>query len=268
MTLRPASATWSSPVTPGGLADDRRGASADGAPAIDSSTASEVDGRWSAGTDAALAVAVSPSPSAPASRSSSRAASPSMASSASSSASSERLFDDEPPPCLVLAPWTAARAASSLLPFADLERRIAAEGRRETHQSRLVALDQLGLELDEPADDPPLATTSTSSRLSSTRVEPVPQLPLAPELPDRDDLDERSVAGELQHERSRVRCRPVRRSGASGRPVPPSPRVATAPPGPVALGARLHRHDGPAPGAAQADGEARPFRSRRSAVST
>ena len=59
--------------------------------------------------------------------------------------------------------------ASSLLPVADLRAApVGAEGRREPHESRLVALRQLGLELDEPPDDP-LARRRHRPRRGSAR---------------------------------------------------------------------------------------------------
>ena len=64
----------------------------------------------------------------------------------------------------------AASAASSLLVSARCEARLAHRGRSPSASSSpFVALHELGFELDEAVDDAATVTTSTSSRLSSTR---------------------------------------------------------------------------------------------------
>ena len=179
-TLRPASATWSSAVTPGRLADDeaacrrpvglvdglaRRRRTSDGGP------------RRCAG----VAVAGSPTsarPSAadrrrPPARRDRRRLGVGLVVDRSTSASSAprrplavgrsapRTDAPAPPPSLL--PRRAARAPG---------RAAKTVGERRSSRSS-SPLTQLGLELDEPIDDPrPRTTTSTSSRLSSTRVSP------------------------------------------------------------------------------------------------
>ncbi len=73
----------------------------------------------------------------------------------------------------------------------------------------LVALLQFGLELDEPVDDPAAAHDVD---LVEAQLDPALarlELPLAAELADGHDLDERRVAGMLEDERARVGRRPI-----------------------------------------------------------
>ena len=200
MTLRPASATWSSAVTPAVLLTVRRGVSGGGAPAIASSTSSErrrvVIGL---GRDRGIGLAKErslgfrPRPPRPRRR--------------------RRTREGAAPPLFRLAPRTAESAASSLLPLATREGRIGPERRRKSLEPRLVALDEFGLELDEATDDPLAGhdVDLVEAQLDTRRA--VAQQALAPELTDGHDLDQRGVAGQFHDERARVRGRPVRRSG-------------------------------------------------------
>ena len=108
--------------------------------------------------------------------------------------------------------------------------------------ARLVALDELDLELDEPLDDPAPGdgVDLVEADLDDRVVEL--ELPLAAELADRDELDERRVAALLEDQRAGVGGRPVARArGPVGRTLEllaPVDRAGRRPAG----HARLDRH--------------------------
>ena len=101
------------------------------------------------------------------------------------------------------------------------QRRIGVEHGCQLLQRPLVALDQLRLELHEALDDPRLGhdvdliEAQFDARLTRTNDAP------APNLAERHQLQERCVAGQLEHERPGVRRRPI---GRWRRTDPPGPR--------------------------------------------
>ena len=218
MTLRPASAMWSSGVHAGRLADDemrvRRGASSTA-----SLTTSDVDGvarcsGWHGAcprSSVSLGWGASPSPGAvrchagPATGT----ASPAVA---DRRPSCGRDFEA---PGLQLA---AAGRGESLVGREDLG---------QDRQALLGALDQLGFELDEAVDD---SRARHDIDLVEAQFDPriaVADDALAAQLADGDELDERRVAGQLEDERPRIRRRPFERTGASDRPDLRAPRGAS-----------------------------------------
>ena len=142
-----------------------------------------------------------------------------------------------------------------LAPGRGRQRRVRGEHLGQHREPLLGALDQLGLQLDEavddarPGDDVDLVEAQLHSRIA------VAHDPLAPELPDGHQLDERRVARQLEHERARVRGRPF--DGARrpiGRSLELLPAHGAA--GTLGPGQRLDRHDGALAGLAQPDREA------------
>ena len=142
-----------------------------------------------------------------------------------------------------------------LAPGRGRQRRVRGEHLGQHREPLLGALDQLGLELDEavddarPGDDVDLVEAQLHSRIA------VAHDPLAPELPDGHQLDERRVARQLEHERARVRGRPF--DGAR-RPIRRSLELLAAhgAAGTLGPGQRLDRHDGALAGLAEPDREA------------
>ena len=126
--------------------------------------------------------------------------------------------------------------------------------RAERGQLGLIALGQLGLELDEPLDD---AATLDDIDLVEAQLDTRrgrPQLALAAELADRDALDERRVAGVLDDERPGIGCRPVdRRGDAIRRPLELFAMHGAV--RPFGVGQRLDGHDRLAAALAEADRE-------------
>ena len=137
---------------------------------------------------------------------------------------------------------TAAIAASSLLPVAGASAGSAAKTLGQHREPLLGALDQLGLELDEAVDD---ARPGDHVDLVEAQLDPrvaVAHDPLAAQLADRDELDERRVAGQLEHQRPRVRGRPFERAR---RPIRRSLELLAAhgAAGALGPGQRLDRDD-------------------------
>ena len=157
-----------------------------------------------------------------------------------------------------VAPSTAASAASSLLVIARCRRRLGIERGAERLELVLVALLQLGLELDEAVDD---AAAAHDIDLVEAELDAAPgrlEQALATQLANGHELDERRVAGMLEHQRSGVRRRPVDRRRRRGRPGPSSSSRRTEPPGPSVRGERLDRDDRLAAGLAEPHREAGP----------
>ena len=131
--------------------------------------------------------------------------------------------------------------------------------RRDAARSPLVALHQLRLELDEPVDDRDRGDdVDLVEAQLDPRVAAELELSLAAQLADRHELDERRIAGVLEHERSGVRRRPVDRRGDPVGRALRAPRGGCEPPGPSRPRQRLDRDDRLAAGLAEADREAGP----------
>ena len=137
------------------------------------------------------------------------------------------------------------------------QRRLGIEGRSERLQLLLVALRQLGLELDEPIDDPAaaddidLVETELDAALAGL------ELALATQLAHGHELDQRRIPGMLEHQRSCVRGRPIDgRPDAVSRSFEFLASDRTA--GPIGSRQRLDRDDRLAAGLAKPDGEAGP----------
>ncbi len=137
------------------------------------------------------------------------------------------------------------------------QRRIGAEHRGQPGQPLLGALDELCLELHEPVDH---ARSRHDIDLVEAQLDPRAPFaddPLAPELADGHQLEQRGVAGELEHERPGIRGRPVQWSGRPvGRPLELLATHRSA--GSLGPFGALDRDDRAATGLPQADGEARP----------
>ena len=101
----------------------------------------------------------------------------------------------------------------------------------------------------------PRATTSTSSRLSSAVASTASRLPLAAQLADRDELDERRIAAQLEDQRTGGRRRPVVRLGG---PVGRSLELLAAGQRATCAVRGLHRDDRAAAGLPQPRRVARP----------
>ena len=104
------------------------------------------------------------------------------------------------------------------------EARVGREDGLDPVEPGLVALDELDLELDEPADDP-----APGDRVDLVEADldgrPVAlEVPLPAELADRHDLDERRVAALLEDQRAGVGRAASRAAARSGRPGPRAPR--------------------------------------------
>ena len=175
MTLRPASATWSSAVTPGRLADDESGVGDRPASSTGSRMTSEVDGTtrvlrrpgrdWRGTVDPP-----SSRPDRPRARS--RACCPvSGASPGSPAKTSARLARPSS------APLTSSASSSTK--------------RSTTRPSR---------------DDVDLVEAQLDARVGGLDDA------LPAQLPDRHELDERRVTGQLEDERTGIGCRPVDRA--------------------------------------------------------
>ena len=116
-------------------------------------------------------------------------------------------------------------------------------GAERRRASRLVALWQLGLELDEAVDDP---AAGHDIDLVEAQLDPASarrlELALAAQLADGHELDERRVAGVLEDERPGVGGRPVDGGGdAIGRTL--ELLAADGAAGAVGPGERLDRDD-------------------------
>jgi hypothetical protein len=83
-----------------------------------------------------------------------------------------------------------------------LERSVRPEDHREVDEAGLVPHLQLHFELQEPVDHPPAGDDLyvVDAQLDFERI--AGEGARAPQLADRDDLDERGVAGVLQDERT------------------------------------------------------------------
>ncbi len=90
---------------------------------------------------------------------------------------------------------------------------IRGEGAIDLGQPGLVAVDQLDLELDEPPDHAAPADGIDLVEAELDRGAVQLEDPLAAELADRDDLDERRVAALLEDQRAGIGRRPVARMG-------------------------------------------------------
>ena len=89
------------------------------------------------------------------------------------------------------------------------QRRLGIEGRPERLQLLLVALRQLGLELDEPIDDPAAADDIDLVEAELDAALGRLELALATQLAHGHELDQRRIPGMLEHQRSCVGGRPI-----------------------------------------------------------
>ncbi len=266
MTLRPASATWSSAVTPGGLADDRRGG-VGGRRASRSTRRRRPTSMDDVGRGRRWARL-------PRARHRSSAA-PSSSSAAVAFCGELRVLvgvvgparSSDAPPSFVLARLHRGERRLELAAVRDAAGPVGGEGRRRAPTSRSSSpFVSSASSSTNRSTTRAAATTSTSSRLSSTRVDAVAQLALAAQLADRHELDQRRVAGVLEHQRPGVRGRPV--DGPRG-PVGRALELLAADGAAGALrrGERLDRDDAPRPD--WRSRTAKPARARApSAVST
>ena len=137
------------------------------------------------------------------------------------------------------------------------KRRVCRKHLGQAGQPFLIALHQLGLELDEAIDDP---RAGHDVDLVEAQLHPglaVAHDPLAAQLADGDELDQRRVPGQLQDQRTGIRRRPLERSR---RPIRGSLELLPTNGAARATGSRqrLDRDDRVAPGPAKADRKARP----------
>ena len=128
------------------------------------------------------------------------------------------------PACALRRARSPARADSSLDASAGARPGSAATTASIAASAASSPLTQLDLELDEPLDDP-----APGDRVDLVEADlddrPVAlEDPLAAELADRDDLDERRVAALLEDQRAGIGAAASRAGGRSGRPGPRAPR--------------------------------------------
>jgi hypothetical protein len=123
------------------------------------------------------------------------------------------------------------------------ESRVRGEDVGQRHQSLLSTLHQLGLELDEAVHD---ARARDDIDLVEAQLDPrvtVAHDALPAQLADRDEFEQGSVAGQLEHKRPGVGRGPFERSG---RPIGRSLELLAADGAAGAFGTRqgLDRDDG------------------------
>ena len=130
-------------------------------------------------------------------------------------------------------PRPSAAIAASSLHRDRAQAHLVRQGGRERSEGRLVALDQLGLELDEATDDAPAGDDIDLVQAQVDAGALALQGRGPAQLADRDDLDERAVAGVLQDQGPGVGGRPVHGRGGDRSAGPSSSIPAQAPPGPA-----------------------------------